>query len=224
MSRSYATTRYASSSNVTNGTWYQDEIPSGAKPGTSFTLAHGSITELFLELNGQYQISGIDYTRTGTSITMTSTVLSTDILTANYLTSSTNTWYQDEIVASGTTGTTFNLLHIPQRVLFLYLNGQYLVDTTIITMTSTILGTDSLSATYLSENIWYQDQVPSGTVPGTVFRLANSASVLFLYLNGQYQASAVDYILGGVDYTRSGLSLTLNSPLISTDILTANYS
>ena len=38
------------------------------------------------------------------------------------------TWYQDEIVATGQTGTSFSLLHTPQSVVFLYKNGQYLVS------------------------------------------------------------------------------------------------
>lgn len=37
-------------------------------------------------------------------------------------------WYQDEIIAQNTTGTSFNLLHIPTSVVFLYKNGQYLTS------------------------------------------------------------------------------------------------
>jgi hypothetical protein len=67
------------------------------------------------------------------------------------------TWYQDEIVATGQTGTSFSLLHTPSSVVFLYKNGQYLVsgasyDYTIsganITLQTSLLATDLLTATY----------------------------------------------------------------------------
>lgn len=68
-------------------TWYQDEVPSGTKNGSNktFTLAHTPSNVVFLFLNGQYLVGGgTDYTRTGTSITMTVAPLSSDTLTANY--------------------------------------------------------------------------------------------------------------------------------------------
>lgn len=73
-------------SSTGGGTWYQDEAVSGTKNGSnkSFTLAHSPATVVFLYLNGQIQVSGTDYTRSGTAISMTSAPLSTDSLTATY--------------------------------------------------------------------------------------------------------------------------------------------
>ena len=70
-----------------SGTWYQDEVPGGVKNGSNvtFTLAHTPSSVVLLYLNGQYQVSGgADYSRSGTTITMTSAPLSTDTLTCNY--------------------------------------------------------------------------------------------------------------------------------------------
>lgn len=66
-------------------------------------------------------------------------------------------WYQDEIVASNTTGTSFSLLHTPTSVVFLYVNGKYLVSGvgqdytrsgTSITLAVSLFTTDLLTATY----------------------------------------------------------------------------
>jgi hypothetical protein len=70
-----------------SGTWYQDEVPSGTKNGVNmtFTLAHTPTSVVLLYLNGQYQVSGgADYSRSGTTITMTTAPLSTDTLVATY--------------------------------------------------------------------------------------------------------------------------------------------
>ena len=67
------------------------------------------------------------------------------------------TWYQDEIVATGQTVTSFSLLHTPQSVVFLYKNGQYLVSGagqdytrvgSALTLAASLLSTDLLTATY----------------------------------------------------------------------------
>lgn len=71
---------------IGGGTWYQDEIVAESTTGTSFSLLHTPTNIVFLYKNGQYLVSGVgrDYTRTGTSITLTDSLLSTDVLTANY--------------------------------------------------------------------------------------------------------------------------------------------
>lgn len=159
MSRSYATTRYSSSAPAT-GVWYQDEVPSGTKNGinVTFTLAHGSITELFLESQGQYLVSGIDYTLSGTTITMTTAPLSSDVFVANYLTSSAQVWYQDEIPSGTKNGinTSFTLAHVPTAIVFLYIQGQYQTSGTdytrtgtAITMTTAPLSTDTFVCNYM---------------------------------------------------------------------------
>lgn len=69
----------------------------------------------------------------------------------------TSVWYQDEIVATGVTGTSFNLLHTPLNVVFLYLNGQHLTSGVTydytragaaLTLATSLLSTDVLTATY----------------------------------------------------------------------------
>lgn len=86
--------------------------------------------------------------------TLTGTGTSSNPLSA---VGSTGTWYQDEIVATGQTGTAFSLLHTPTSVVFLYLNGQHLAkgasyDYTIagknITLAVALLSSDLLVATY----------------------------------------------------------------------------
>lgn len=69
------------------GTWYQDEVPDGLKNGSNkiYTLAHAPTSVVFLYLNGQYLASGgVDYTRSGTGITMVVAPLPTDSLIATY--------------------------------------------------------------------------------------------------------------------------------------------
>lgn len=77
---------YTIASTAGAGVWYQDEVPAGSKNGINitFTLAHSPTTVVFLHLNGQYLVSGTDYTRVGTTITMTTAPLSTDVLIATY--------------------------------------------------------------------------------------------------------------------------------------------
>ena len=81
---------YDANYNITNYqtaiTWYQDELVSGTKDGNNvtFTLAHTPTGLVQLYLNGQYQVSGIDYTRTGTTITMTTAPYAGNILSCNY--------------------------------------------------------------------------------------------------------------------------------------------
>lgn len=67
------------------------------------------------------------------------------------------TWYQDEIVASGVTGTSFNLLHVPTSVVFLYKNGQLMISGSnqdytrssgAISLSVSLNKTDILTATY----------------------------------------------------------------------------
>ena len=68
---------------------------------------------------------------------------------------------------------------------------------------------------------WYQDEIVATGQTGTSFTLAHTpTAIVFLFKNGQYLVS------GGVsyDYTLSGASITLNVALLSTDLLTANYS
>lgn len=68
------------------GTWYQDEVVASGVTGTSFSLINTPTKIVFLYLNGQYLVSGVgkDYTRSGKNITLATTLLSTDLLTANY--------------------------------------------------------------------------------------------------------------------------------------------
>lgn len=73
-------------SSGSGGTWYQDEIIASGVTGTSFSLINTPARVVFLYKNGQYLISGVgrDYTRSGKTITLATSLLSTDILTANY--------------------------------------------------------------------------------------------------------------------------------------------
>ena len=83
--------------------------------------------------------------------------MSRSYATTVYKSSGGGTWYQDEIVAQHTTGTSFSLAHTPSSVVFLFLNGGYLVsgvgrDYTIsgttITLTNSLFATDLLTANY----------------------------------------------------------------------------
>lgn len=81
-------------------------------------------------------------------------------------------------------------------------------------------GTQSSPLTVLGGGTWYQDEVVATGVTGTSFTLLNTpTNIVFLYKNGQYLVSGVSG-----DYTRSGKNVTLAVSLLSTDILTANYS
>lgn len=81
-------------------------------------------------------------------------------------------------------------------------------------------GTQSSPLTVLGGGTWYQDEIVATGVTGTTFSLLNTpTNIVFLYLNGQYLVSGV-----GKDYTRSGKNITLATTILSTDILTANYS
>lgn len=71
------------SSSGGSGTWYQDEVLIRTN-GTNYTLAHTPTAVVLLYLNGQLQISGTDYTRVGTAVTMTTPTLVSDTLTATY--------------------------------------------------------------------------------------------------------------------------------------------
>jgi len=134
----------------------------------------------------------------------------------------TDTWYQDEVLTR-TDGTTYTLAHIPTSVLFLFLNGQKITEDTdftvtgdTITMTAPTLSSDVLTATYaVGTSVWYEETV--ARTDGTNYTLAHSVtSVLFLYLNGQL-------IVKDVDYALSGANITMTSPTLSTDTLTAKY-
>lgn len=85
------------------------------------------------------------------------TVTSNPITGVDITITSAGTWYQDEIVATGQTGTAFSLLHTPAAVVMLFKNGVLLVkgasyDYTIsganITLATALLSTDVLTATY----------------------------------------------------------------------------
>ena len=66
-----------------SGTWYEETL--ARTDGTNYTLAHTPTSIAFIFLNGQKIIGGgVDYTRTGASVVMTSQTLSTDIITAAY--------------------------------------------------------------------------------------------------------------------------------------------
>ena len=68
---------------LVSATWYQDEVVSYTN-GTNYTLAHAPTTVLFLFLNGQHLVNTVDYTYSGVNITMLSSTLSTDVLSATY--------------------------------------------------------------------------------------------------------------------------------------------
>lgn len=70
--------------NAGAGTWYVDVVLTRTN-GTSYTLPATPTAVLFLFLNGQKLVKGVDYTQTGTAVTMTTPTLSTDIVTATLL-------------------------------------------------------------------------------------------------------------------------------------------
>jgi TATA-box binding protein (TBP) (component of TFIID and TFIIIB) len=136
-----------------NMSWYQDEVLTFSD-GVHYTLAHDPTSVLLLFQNGQKLINGTDFTNSGASITMTSTMLSTDIITATYAVAVTSVWYQDETLTY-TDGKHYTLAHTPLAIVFLFLNGQLVVAGldytrigTAITMTNTLSATDALTTTY----------------------------------------------------------------------------
>lgn len=76
-----------SASTSVSGTWYQDEIVATSSTASIVNLLNTPQSVVFLYLNGQYLTSGIgrDYTRVGKTITLTTALVVTDVLTANYL-------------------------------------------------------------------------------------------------------------------------------------------
>lgn len=106
------------------------------------------------QLGRGYLHGGGDTVVAGTNITITQNANGNKVISS---TAGTGTWYQDEIVATGQTGTSFSLAHTPSAVVFLYKNGQYLVsgasyDYTIsgknITLAVALYSSDLLTATY----------------------------------------------------------------------------
>lgn len=156
----------SSTGGSSGGGTLQRQLVSGTIDGVNkiFTVPLSFVGSSFIDLNGNTQAdSGIDYTYDG-NVTITYNVAppNTGGNDTHYLYSgggtSSTTWYQDEIVASGTTGTSFSLLHAPSAVVFLYKNGQYLVsgigqDYTRsgvnLTLAVSLLSTDILTANYL---------------------------------------------------------------------------
>lgn len=69
---------------------------------------------------------------------------------------------------------------------------------------------------------WSLNEIPSGAVNGSnvTFTLAHTplSGQIMLYLNGQYMTHGA-----GEDYTLSGLTITMISPLIPGDKLRTNY-
>lgn len=172
-------------------------------------------------LNNGIGVGATNRINFGTGLTVTNTSYG---LTVNATGggSSTDTWYQDEVLTR-TDGTTYTLAHTPTSVLFLFLNGQKITEDTdftvtgdTITMTAPTLSSDVLTATYaVGTSVWYEETV--ARTDGTNYTLAHSVtSVLFLYLNGQL-------IVKDVDYALSGANITMTSPTLSTDTLTAKY-
>jgi len=81
-------------------------------------------------------------------------------------------------------------------------------------------GTPASPLSVVGASTWYQDEIVSNGSTGTSFNLNHTPlSVVFLYKNGQYLVSGNSF-----DYTRSGVAITLSVSLLSSDILTANYS
>lgn len=66
------------------GTWTQDAILTRTN-GTNYNLPSTPLSVLFLYLNGQKILQNIDYTRSGSAITMTSPTISSDVVSATFL-------------------------------------------------------------------------------------------------------------------------------------------
>lgn len=216
-------------------TWTQ-EIPSGSINGsnTAFTLSGTPVANSLLFFwNGQMlKGGGVDYTLSGTTVTMVTTPQTGDKIIALYPTVASGTFHGE--TPSGTlngSNTSFTLSSSPDtNSLSFSWNGQiltgggidYTLSGTIVTMVIAPQSGDILQAEYTtsSSQTWKQE-TPTGTVNGSNVSFTLSATPasnsLALYVNGQFQAS------GGVDYTLSGAGITFVSAPLTGSILTAIY-
>lgn len=134
------------------------QAPSGAIDGsnTTFTLSNAPVL-LFLDLNGLQMTPGVDYSLTGTTITMTTIPQTGDSLFASYFYGSSTTQNPFSQIPTGTidgSNTAFTLTHAPV-ILWLTRNGMgltagtdYTISGTAITMTTAPISGDVFYAQY----------------------------------------------------------------------------
>jgi hypothetical protein len=228
-----------STSTILTGFFRDNEVPTGAIDGSNklFTLAQTPDPADSLELywNGLLQRRGIDYTLAASNIILPIPPIVGDDLVAFYR-------YQ-ALVASGGNETpsgaingvnvTFTLLAAPAPAasLELYQNGmlqrqgtEYTLSGNTITMTVAPITGDTLAAFYrlaTSSVSYAENEVPTGLINGVnvTYTLANNPNPdasLCLYHNGILE-------INGVDYTLSGVTITMNVAPITGDTLVAFY-
>lgn len=218
-----------------------NEIPVGSVDGvnTTFILEHAPspAESLQLYLNGALQQLGVDYTLSGTTMTMASAPLLNSVLVAFYrYTSSQFVDNETPVGLINGLNVTFTLANTPSPVLSLqlFLNGSLQqgggVDYTLVGDTITFVGAPLTGSILLA---YYQatavstipsfvfDETPTGAIDGVnttyaLFTIPSADSTVRLYLNGQLQEQ-------GVDYTISGINITFATAPLSGSILLAYY-
>jgi hypothetical protein len=217
-----------------------DETPAGTINGSNvtFTLANAPSPAASLQLfqNGVLAIQGVDYTLSGSTITMGSAPSTGAILNAFYRYGSPPGVLVDDETPGGTvngSNVTFTLAHAPSPAtsLKLFDNGvlqiqgaDYTLSGLTITFTNAPTTGDELVAYYaysVSATNYADNETPSGTVNGSnaTFGLAhtpNPAASLNLYVNGVLQ-------LFGTDFTLATATITMTSAPSAGAILTAFY-
>lgn len=210
-----------------------NEQPTGAVNGSNASFALSGTPSasgfLLLFLNGQFLAEGVDYTRSGTTITMTTppdAVFSGLPFVAFYCVVPDDITFVDNETPSGTingSNTNFTLAGTPTTgSLMLFLNGAFLtqgVDYTVSGSTITFavapvagLAGTAFKAFYRTDNgasINFADnETPSGSINGSnaAFTLAHNPSPdasILLFLNGQQLTQGVDFTVSGTTITFS---------------------
>lgn len=234
-------------SSVSTNTYsvFAEYVPNGTMNGTNTAFTISVVpAEAMLFLNGIYQVSGVDYTLTGTSIVMTSPPFEGDIFkalvytgvvgTSSYVTTPTV-----ETVGGTRNGTNTSFTVTPgyDRIA-VYLNGVLQVEGSDITFTGpggliTYIGASipDMDDTFIAYGwrivqpyIQYAyapiSEIPSGAMNGTntTYSLSITPTVMMLFMNGQMLAE-------DVGYTRVSNIITMQSGYIpfSGDSLYAFY-
>jgi len=95
-------------------TTLHEETPAGARPGTTFTLSTAPQGQIVLFLNGAFLTPGIDYTLTGTAITMNTVVSAAGVFKAQWpVETATATAAADILVYNGEQYRLLDVKHYP---------------------------------------------------------------------------------------------------------------
>ena len=191
------------------------EVPSGSTPGTSYTLSTTPPNGLLsLTRNGLFQTPGVDYSLSGTVVTLVVPTSPGDGLQATWVAVPSH----GEIPSGATPGSAYTLSGAPptgalqsltKNGVFMTLGVDYMLSGATITLAVATSIDDTLYAVWLlpQPGVQAHSEVPAGTAPTSTYTLSSvpANGLLSLTRNGVLQTL-------GVDYTLSGAVVTLTIP------------